>query len=104
MCLAIPGKIVEIYKENDLLMGKIDYSGALNQACLEYVPEAKTGNYVVVHAGFAISLLDEKEAMKSLEAWSDVADKLEEQGYTVSNAPVIEKKSKSGQSGAKGEE
>ena len=94
MCLAIPGKIVEIYKENDLLMGRIDYSGALNQACLEYVPEAVVGNYVIVHAGFAISLLDEQEALQSLEAWSDVADKLAEQGYKVENAPLVEKKKK----------
>ena len=92
MCLAIPGKIVEIYKDNGLLMGRIDYSGALNQSCLEYVPEAKVGNYVIVHAGFAISLLDEDEAMKSLQVWSDVADQLKEQGYTVSNAPVLDKK------------
>jgi len=92
MCLAIPGKIIEIYNENELPMGRIDYSGAVNQACLAYVPEAKTGDYVIVHAGFAISLLDEEEAMKSLETWDELADHLKDQGYEVTNAPNLKKK------------
>ena len=70
-------------------MGKIDYSGVVNKACLAYVPEAKTGDYVIVHAGFAISLLDEEEARKSLETWNEVADHLEQQGYRVTNRPDI---------------
>ncbi len=89
MCLAIPGKIIEIYYENELPMGRIDYSGAVNQVCLAYVPEAKTSDYVIVHAGFAISLLDEEEAMKSLETWGELAEHLKEQGYEVSNAPSV---------------
>jgi len=56
MCLAIPGKVIEIYNENDLQMGKIDYSGTINKACLAYVPEAQVGQYVLVNAGFAFSV------------------------------------------------
>jgi hydrogenase assembly chaperone HypC/HupF len=48
MCLAIPGKVLDIYEDNDLLMGRIDYDGTVNTACLAYVPEAKAGDYVIV--------------------------------------------------------
>ena len=65
MCLAIPGKITTITgNEQDPLsrMGKIDFGGILKEASLAYVPEAKVGDYVIVHVGFAISRLDEAEA------------------------------------------
>ena len=67
MCLAIPGKIIEFFDENEMKMGKIDFSGSVSSACLAYVPEAKIGEYVIVHAGFAIQVLDEKEAQNVLE-------------------------------------
>ena len=95
MCLAIPGKVVEVFEENGLLMGHIDYNGTLNNSCLAYVPEVKVGQYVIVHAGFAISVLDEEEAQKSLEAWDDLTDQLKDQGYTIENEPLSEKKKKS---------
>ena len=66
MCLAIPGKIVEKFEENGLPMGLIDFSGARNNACLSYTPEAEIGNYVIVHAGFALQILNEDEALASL--------------------------------------
>ena len=62
MCLGIPGKVVEIYRENDILMGKVVFSGVGKRVCLEHVPEARLGDYVLVHVGFALSLLDETEA------------------------------------------
>jgi hydrogenase expression/formation protein HypC len=62
MCLGIPGKVIETYRENDLLMGKVDFSGVFKRVCLEHVPEARRGDYVLVHVGFALSLLDEAEA------------------------------------------
>ncbi len=74
MCLGIPGKVVEIYDENGLKMGNIDYAGTLNKACLEYVPEIEVGQYTVVHAGFGISIIDEDEAMKSYEAWEELVE------------------------------
>lgn len=62
MCLAIPGKILTIYREHDLLMGKIDFGGVAKQACLEAVPEAVVGDYVLIHVGFALAKIDEAEA------------------------------------------
>ncbi|UCC78779.1 MAG: HypC/HybG/HupF family hydrogenase formation chaperone [Candidatus Zixiibacteriota bacterium] len=92
MCLAIPGKVVEIFSENGLKMGKIDYSGTVNAACLEYVPEVKAGEYVIVHAGFAISIIDEAEAMKTLELWNDMAEKAAEEGLDIFGMPLNEKR------------
>jgi hydrogenase expression/formation protein HypC len=66
MCLGVPGKIIEIYTQNDLLMGKIDFGGVLREACLTYVPEARVGDYAVIHVGFALNLLDEAEAQETL--------------------------------------
>lgn len=65
MCLGVPGKIVEI-NENPLgmTMGKVNFSGITKEVCLAYVPEAKIDDYVVVHVGFAISIIDEQEAME----------------------------------------
>lgn len=74
MCLAIPGRVVRIYEDNGMRMGEIDFSGTVNRICLEYVPETVAGQYVIVHAGFAISVLDEEEAQSSLEAWEQAAD------------------------------
>lgn len=78
MCLAVPGEVIEIYEEEGLRMGRVDYSGMVSRTCLEYVPEAKVGQYVIVHAGFAISLLDEEDAKKSFEAWEEFSDSVEE--------------------------
>ncbi len=62
MCLGIPGKLTEIYQRNDMPMGKVEFGGILKEVCLAYTPEAQLGQYVVVHVGFAISLIDEAEA------------------------------------------
>jgi hydrogenase expression/formation protein HypC len=62
MCLGIPGKVVETYRENDILMGKVDFGGVCKRVCLEHVPEVSPGEYVLVHVGFALSRLDEAEA------------------------------------------
>ena len=68
MCLAIPGKVTSIEGNDPLTRsGKIDFGGVLKQASLAYVPEARIGDYVIVHAGFAISRLDEEEAGKVFE-------------------------------------
>jgi hydrogenase expression/formation protein HypC len=62
MCLGIPGKVVETYQEDDVLMGKVDFGGILKRVCLEHVPQAQPKDYVLVHVGFALSLIDEIEA------------------------------------------
>ena len=67
MCLGIPGKVIEIRDDGSMLMGKIDFGGVRKEACLAYVPEVVLGDYVIVHVGFAISQLDEDEALKTLE-------------------------------------
>jgi hydrogenase expression/formation protein HypC len=74
MCLAIPGKVLETFEENGLVMGLIDYAGMRNKACLAYTPEAEVGNYVIVHAGFALQVLNEDEAEASLRELSRLAD------------------------------
>jgi hydrogenase expression/formation protein HypC len=73
MCLAIPGKIIDISGDDPLLRtGKIEFGGIFKEASLAYVPEAVIGNYVIVHAGFALSILDEEEAQKTLEYLAEI--------------------------------
>ena len=67
MCLGIPGKVIEIRNDGPMLMGKIDFGGVRKEACLAYLPEVVLGDYVIVHVGFAISQLDQEEALKTLE-------------------------------------
>jgi hydrogenase expression/formation protein HypC len=64
MCLGIPGRIVELYCQSDLPMGKVDFGGIVKETCLVYTPEAAVGDYVIVHVGFAISRIDEAEAQE----------------------------------------
>lgn len=66
MCLGIPGKLTEIYEQNGLLMGKVEFGGIVKEVCLVYTPEAEVGGYVLVHVGFAISQIDEEEAMETM--------------------------------------
>jgi hydrogenase expression/formation protein HypC len=77
MCLAIPGKVVETYEQNGLRMAKVQFGGITREACLEYVPETQTGEYVLVHVGFAISRVDEAEAERTYQALRDL-DQLSE--------------------------
>ncbi len=78
MCLSIPGKITEISQDGSLLMGMVDFGGVTREVCLDYVPEAQVGQYVLIHVGFAISLLDEEEAMERLNTIRELADFEEE--------------------------
>ena len=66
MCLGVPGKVIEIYETNGLRMGKVDFEGVTREVCLEYVPEAKLGDYAIIHVGFALNLLSESEALETL--------------------------------------
>lgn len=67
MCLGIPGKVVEIREDGPLRMARVDFGGVRQEACLAYVPEVVVGDYVIIHVGFAISQLDEDEALRTLE-------------------------------------
>jgi hydrogenase expression/formation protein HypC len=67
MCLGIPGKVVETYREHDVLMGKVDFGGVVKRVCLEHVPDVRIGAYVLVHVGFALNTIDEAEARQVFE-------------------------------------
>ena len=88
MCLAVPGKIVEIEDMDGLRMAKVDFGEIFREACLDYVPEAKVGDYCVIHVGFAISLLSEKEAMETLELLNQISNIEEELGPEPGAAPA----------------
>ena len=62
MCLGIPGKVIELGREHDILMGKVDFDGIVKRVCLEHVPEIGVGDYALVHVGLAITKIDEEEA------------------------------------------
>ena len=75
MCLAIPGKIISISTDTPLFRsGRIDFSGVTKEVSLAYVPEANIDDYVIVHAGFAISIVDEQEAQASLQIFRELSD------------------------------
>ncbi len=80
MCLGVPGKIVEVYQADGLRMGRVDFGGVVREACLAYVPEARVGDYTVVHVGFALSLLSEAEAQAALATLREIANLDEELG------------------------
>jgi hydrogenase expression/formation protein HypC len=81
MCLGIPGKIVEISGEDELLrMGKVDFGGIVREVSLAYVPEAQIGDYVIVHVGFALNVLDEAEAQETWKLLRDLGIVEEELG------------------------
>jgi hydrogenase expression/formation protein HypC len=85
MCLAVPGKVVAIFEENGLLMGNVDFSGTVNVTCMAYVPEVKLGQYVIVHAGFAISILDEEEAQEVFKAFGELEERIREENSRLQN-------------------
>lgn len=67
MCLAIPGKILSSVERDGVRSGRIQFGGITREACLDFVPEAAIGDYVIVHVGFAISKVDREEAERSYE-------------------------------------
>jgi len=80
MCLGVPGKVVKIVDhDNEMKMGMVNFGGISKEVCLAYVPEVKIGDYVIVHVGFAISIVDEKEAKQVFEYLEDI-DRLRESG------------------------
>jgi hydrogenase expression/formation protein HypC len=80
MCLGVPGKIIDIYEANGLNMGKVDFGGVTKEVCLAYVPEAKLGDYTVIHVGFALNILDEGEALETLQLLREIGAVDEELG------------------------
>jgi hydrogenase expression/formation protein HypC len=81
MCLAVPGRILSLTNDTDPLArkGQIDFSGIIKEISLAYVPEAEVDDYVIVHAGFALSVLDQEEAQASLLAFQELNESRNEE-------------------------
>ena len=77
MCLAVPGRIVRLLDQAGLCLGDVDFGGVTRRVCLAYTPEAVEGTYVLVHAGFAIAIVDESEAERTLQLLQEI-DQLDE--------------------------
>ncbi len=73
MCLAIPGRLTEAFEDGGVRMGKVSFEGVVRRVCLECVPEAVPGDYVLVHVGFALSRIDEEEARRVFELLKELA-------------------------------
>lgn len=74
MCLGIPGRLASITDDGPMRTGKVDFGGILKEVCLAYVPEAEVGQYVIVHVGFAISVIDEDEAKEIFDALAQMGE------------------------------
>ena len=72
MCLAVPGRIIEVYDDRGTRMAMIDFDGIRKEVCLAYLPDAEVGDYAIVHVGFAISKVDEARALESLALFAEL--------------------------------
>lgn len=82
MCLAVPGKVVDLFEADGIQMGKMDFDGITKSVCLAYVPDIIIGEYAIVHVGFAIEKLDEKTALETLELFRRMGSLEEELGIS----------------------
>lgn len=86
MCLGIPGKILDIWEDRGTRMAHVDFGGAVKDVCLAYLPDIQVNDYTIVHAGFALTRLDEESALQTLKMFEDLGMLAEELGA----APVAE--------------
>lgn len=86
MCLAVPGKIVSMDDSGALKMASVDFGGVVRDICIEWLPEATIGNYVLAHVGTALSLIDEESAKASLDAFDEIEKLLEQE--SAENRPI----------------
>jgi hydrogenase expression/formation protein HypC len=86
MCLAIPGKILTAVNHNGIRIGRVQFGGITRETCLDFVPEAEVGDYVIVHVGFAISRVDPEEAEKSYRLLESMGLIQEELGPEMDNS------------------
>lgn len=82
MCLAIPGKIIDIDNSSTLRMATVDFGGICKTICIQYI-EAAPGNFILAHAGMAITRLDREEAESTLEDFETLAQQLNPDGHAV---------------------
>lgn len=74
MCLGIPGKVIRLYDLDGTAMANVDFGGVQQEVCVATVPEVQVGQYVIVHAGFALNLLSEEEALETIRLLRDIND------------------------------
>jgi hydrogenase expression/formation protein HypC len=74
MCLAVPGQLLSRFTAGDMPMGRVDFNGVRRQVCLACTPDARVGSWVVVHVGFAISVVDEDEARRTLALLDELGE------------------------------
>lgn len=89
MCLAVPGKVTEVYEANGTKMGKVNFDGITKEVCLAYLPDIEVGDYTIVHVGFAISKIDEKSALETLQIFRDMGILEEELGQLAVSSHQI---------------
>ena len=80
MCLAVPGKVIEVEDRDDTRMAKVDFGGVVKDVCLAYLPDITVGDYTIVHVGFAIQKLDEASALETLALFESLGIMDEEFG------------------------
>ncbi len=80
MCLAVPGRIMSVEERDGTLMSVVDFGGIKKDVCLQYIPDAEVGQYVVVHVGFALQVLDEESAKRTLAEFEHLGVLKEEFG------------------------
>ncbi len=80
MCLAVPAKLVEVRREDDPPMGKVQFGGIFKEACLAYTPEVEVGQYVLVHVGFALSQIDPSEAQEIFSYLKEIDEAEQQEG------------------------
>jgi hydrogenase expression/formation protein HypC len=78
MCLGIPGEVIDLHQQHDLRFASVRFAGVLREVCMEYVPDARPGDFVLVHVGFAISRIDAEQAARTLEILSELGRMVEE--------------------------
>jgi len=89
MCLAVPGKVEELYADQGTTMGRVNFGGVVKEVCFAYLPDIEVGDYTIVHVGFAISKLDEKSAQQTLKMFADLGLLEEELEELRAGDPVL---------------
>ncbi|HKC27162.1 MAG TPA: HypC/HybG/HupF family hydrogenase formation chaperone [Jatrophihabitans sp.] len=77
MCLAVPGKVIEIWDTDATRMARVDFGGVVREACLEFVPDISVGDYTIVHVGFALERLDEASALETLALFKELGERID---------------------------
>ncbi len=88
MCLAVPGRVEELYADQGTTMGRVNFGGVVKEVCFAYLPDIEVGDYAIVHVGFAISKLDEESAQQTLKMFADLGLLEEELEQLRASDPV----------------